>query len=509
MPLPHKSYRRPRRPPAHLRTKTGCLTCRRRRKKCDERRDTCENCARRWLTCIWPSPTATAASDDIQPDFSMPMLSPSPAGSPSIESIGIRVADTKRGLSNVTHEPTTVPSYAGVIPLASGSIFDLLRTKWLRQLIRPLASGLLIESYHQESMAMAMSTPFYMHSLLACCGAEYPVDDVNAREHFWRLSRKHYVRAITGLREALRASEPKLHRQAILRTVLMLCIFERSKPWPSSGVGAHLSGLAQLIQSESAWGSSDYPVPASSGAMIRRVMLEAFIFHATTSIPFQPFADQQSNLNVAMRLAESKLEGMFSEGTPAYPDSPVLGVPPKLFVLIREISLMHREHELSHVDYNRHLQLWQSLNSMGEQLSRHRYLYSAGAYCLESTTMENETPPLSAPWVTTCGSDPFLIGPKLYIIAANILLANMLKDARDHFTRTIPELVRDGVQLVSQLQPPKDYYAEYYGWPIYVLAKFVSCKQDQNCLLSQVNAFWKATRSGTMARLADMLVALG
>jgi hypothetical protein len=197
----------------------------------------------------------------------MPMLSPCPAGSPSIESIGlaefsgselpefplypvgynttpyiagsgthtlsnesdsIRVEDYHPGPLDLPHEPTTVFFYAGVISPASSSLFDLLRTKWLRQLIRPLASGLLIESYHQESMAMAMSTPFYMHSLLACCGAEYPVDDVNAREHFWQLSRKHYVRAITGLREALGASEPKIHKQAILRTVLMLCIFEVS-----------------------------------------------------------------------------------------------------------------------------------------------------------------------------------------------------------------------------------------------------------------------------------------
>lgn len=75
---------------------------------------------------------------------------------------------------------------------------------------------------------MAMHIPFYMNSLLACCAVEYPVDDanVNAREELSRLSKKHYIRAITGLREALAADEANIQRDAIVRTALILCIFE-------------------------------------------------------------------------------------------------------------------------------------------------------------------------------------------------------------------------------------------------------------------------------------------
>lgn len=36
------------------RSNTGCLSCRRRRKKCDERRPSCKACARNFLECIWP-----------------------------------------------------------------------------------------------------------------------------------------------------------------------------------------------------------------------------------------------------------------------------------------------------------------------------------------------------------------------------------------------------------------------------------------------------------------------
>ena len=41
------------RKPARLRTKTGCISCRRRRKKCDERKPTCLACERNFLICGW------------------------------------------------------------------------------------------------------------------------------------------------------------------------------------------------------------------------------------------------------------------------------------------------------------------------------------------------------------------------------------------------------------------------------------------------------------------------
>ncbi|CCG23212.1 Zcf3 predicted zinc-finger protein [Candida orthopsilosis Co 90-125] len=43
------------------RTKTGCFTCRKRKKKCDEDRvnGKCQACTRNFLECCWPEPAAT------------------------------------------------------------------------------------------------------------------------------------------------------------------------------------------------------------------------------------------------------------------------------------------------------------------------------------------------------------------------------------------------------------------------------------------------------------------
>lgn len=41
-------------PPTAPRSKTGCLSCRRRKKKCDELRPVCTGCTNNFLTCEWP-----------------------------------------------------------------------------------------------------------------------------------------------------------------------------------------------------------------------------------------------------------------------------------------------------------------------------------------------------------------------------------------------------------------------------------------------------------------------
>ena len=43
-----------------LRTLSGCLTCRRRRKKCDEARPQCTSCSKLGLRCVWNSSTGSS-----------------------------------------------------------------------------------------------------------------------------------------------------------------------------------------------------------------------------------------------------------------------------------------------------------------------------------------------------------------------------------------------------------------------------------------------------------------
>jgi hypothetical protein len=111
---------------------------------------------------------------------------------------------------------------------ASTPLFDFLTAVFLRQLIRPMASDAVIESATQESLMLAFRTPFYMHSLLACCGAEIPVQDLHSQVYFQKLARVHYIKAIAGLRKSLDTGLLNVDNTAIIRTSLTLCIYEVS-----------------------------------------------------------------------------------------------------------------------------------------------------------------------------------------------------------------------------------------------------------------------------------------
>jgi hypothetical protein len=69
----------------------------------------------------------------------------------------------------------------------------------------------------------------------------------------------------------------------------------------------------------------------------------------------------------------------------------------------------------------------------------------------------------------------------------------------------IDQLVTEAMSVVQQLQPARDYFAEYYCWPFLVLGLSLEHPPDQGFLMSQILAFWSATNNGTMRRLADML----
>ncbi|CCE83025.1 Piso0_002799 [Millerozyma farinosa CBS 7064] len=70
------------------RSRSGCLTCRKRKKKCDEHviNGKCEGCSRNFLACCWPTDGARTLSspEAATSEGSMPSFDSSPAASPCL-----------------------------------------------------------------------------------------------------------------------------------------------------------------------------------------------------------------------------------------------------------------------------------------------------------------------------------------------------------------------------------------------------------------------------------------
>lgn len=253
---------------------------------------------------------------------------------------------------------------------------------------------------------------------------------------------------------------------------------------------AHILGLAQLIQLHFQHKQTTPELQSETETNTARVILEAFIFHATTSIPFQQTTEQPEPVEAALSLAETRLQEMYRWKVPVYPESPVLGAPPKLFVYAREIALMHERSCAEGIDIARCHELQQLLSQFSQ----------SGAEELHPSPEDDR--------LVTATHKPLLLGPRLYILVSNILLKHMINNSSSIADGSLQELVCEGMRLVSELDPSTDYYAEYYCWPMVVLGTYTTDSTHRNCILSQAMAFWKATRNGTMRRLVDMLTTL-
>ncbi|GIK00876.1 hypothetical protein Aspvir_004905 [Aspergillus viridinutans] len=455
-----KSYRRPRRRPAHLRTKTGCLTCRSRKKKCDERASPCQNCLKRNIECVWPGRRASHANDQVTVPGSGDISAETVSGTE------YQLVDTQTpSIVTFSNGPAC---YSPVLSPANSQLFGFLQTIFLPQLIHPVTKGAVNELVTRESLRWAFQSPFCMHALLACAAAEIPVNNPEYR----RMAELHYIKAVSGLRQSITQAHGSSQWTVVLWTVLILCIYERSKPHHSQGVDVHLAGAAQLIQMYFRKKAPDASTIAT-GAWAR-LFLESFMFHVATSIPFQLTSTVSAPIDSAFSLAENLLEVLCRPHISVDATSPVLGVPPKLFQYVYSVARMYQRYpdgvDIRHCkDLEQDLRRWDSL--------------MAGTAAPE-----------------------LLAGPRLYVLCSRILL-NRLMHPDNRPDSLASELVSQAMVLVTQLRPAQDYFAEYYSWPFLVLGTCAEKQSDRQILLAQIQGFWQATNNGTMRRLEDMLTA--
>lgn len=208
---------------------------------------------------------------------------------------------------------------------------------------------------------------------------------------------------------------------------------------------------------------------------MQHLVRESFIFHVTTSLPFHDGDVHHGEIEAALALAEEAISQDFGSRYFAHLDSPVLGFPPQLFRCIYTVYRLYRMSDRAQIDPETWQGMDRSLCQWDERIM---------------ATMEGPADITSS-------------GPKLYILGCRILLRRM--SPSDLPDLSISLLVQEGMEIVGQLQPAQDYYADYYCWPFLVLGMNLGHTPDRDLLMRQVEAFGAATNNGTMRRLADML----
>lgn len=180
----------------HARTKSGCLTCRSRKKKCDEARPCCTGCRRGGLNCIWPR--------EAHPDLASQL--------------------TRNGVSGSRQLSVASTNAAYTLTAESG----ILLQHYLAVTAVLLPAGAPSRNpFIAHVLPLAQDDALLLHSVLAVSGAHlaYKLPEATAVE---LATHRHYLRAIRGVQETISRDQldDKYAIQRLSLVLAFLCQYE-------------------------------------------------------------------------------------------------------------------------------------------------------------------------------------------------------------------------------------------------------------------------------------------
>jgi hypothetical protein len=197
------------------RKRTGCLPCRFRRKKCDERKPGCLGCYRNGLSCIWPVPKAERDTTDTRKRLLPAAKTPSLVQKP-----GPFQSDNLQ----LVYSAQTIPAALSARP-------DILRThhgSTLFQLfVEHTADNLTSRDGPNNTwrtcfLPLSMCDSRILSGLLALSGAHLATGDLSVH------ARTHYAIALKSVMNSMHelVQGDTSNILSVLVTALVLCHFE-------------------------------------------------------------------------------------------------------------------------------------------------------------------------------------------------------------------------------------------------------------------------------------------
>ncbi|KAL5340548.1 fungal-specific transcription factor domain-containing protein [Aspergillus crustosus] len=270
-------------------TRSGCLTCKKRRKRCDEAKPSCHTCVRLGLTCegygsMWAVPLGPAACIFTSPR-SVKQRSPSSSPAPSVGSSVSLAGQTpptnfsvwsprpqdspdnksspfteqsdvgKQDGSSRQQDPVTDNQLVVASPSPSRLLSHLsnLETHYLQYHLEKgskLLANLETDENPLRSLLIprALSSPLLMSALCALSAVHFS----NRAYYSWSAEAegaKYYIDTMRGLRSTLTKCQPRSIPEDALLAITLLCKYEivrgSVKQW-----AVHLDALQTLVETQ-------------------------------------------------------------------------------------------------------------------------------------------------------------------------------------------------------------------------------------------------------------------
>ncbi|KAF5970443.1 transcriptional activator UGA3 [Fusarium coicis] len=263
----------------HPRSKNGCLTCRTKRKKCDEVKPVCSSCTRTGQECVWPSQEST--SQRAIPEHDSPS-EPLGISGPSMDSAALQY-------TSPSSSPRAAPPYGNLAHLSDNS--RPLYQQYLDVTAEMLTRGPCLDGnpFIRYLLPLAAADTLVLDCILAIGGAHLTVNDTTSTIQRARAlevaTRGHYATVLAGLQKLLSYQTgqiilPHEHTGAptpirILLILLLLCVYDHVQGHSRGSMYHHLKACRQYIHI-----LTSEPTPSNELKHLKGFILELYAYHA-------------------------------------------------------------------------------------------------------------------------------------------------------------------------------------------------------------------------------------
>ncbi|KAF5667706.1 aromatic amino acid aminotransferase I [Fusarium denticulatum] len=263
----------------HPRSKNGCLTCRTKRKKCDEVKPVCSSCTRTGQECAWPTQENT--SHRPIPEDGSPHEPPGAPG-PSTDSAALQSTST-------SSSPRAAPTYGNLVNISDNS--RPLYQQYLDITAEMLTRGPCLDGnpFIHYLLPLAATDTLVLDCILAIGGAHLTVNDTTSTIQRARAlevaTRGHYATVLAGLQKLLSYETgqiilPDEHTGRstpirVLLILLLLCVYDHVQGHSRGSMYHHLKACRQYINL-----LTSEPTPSDELKHLKGFILELYAYHA-------------------------------------------------------------------------------------------------------------------------------------------------------------------------------------------------------------------------------------
>ncbi|KAH6983706.1 fungal-specific transcription factor domain-containing protein, partial [Ilyonectria destructans] len=464
---------------ATLRTKTGCLTCRKRRKKCDERLPICDGCNLSRRHCQWPT-----LPDLLDRRFASHNRS--------------RYNQPQTAIAHFKPLGTTVDSELATfskVPAAQGVVSRDPEPVVLRHFMERFYSLLILPNCHPsfyngwliEIQDLIVHHKGLYYSVLACAASH--IYCANSSSQMQELSLTYYSNSIRELVRFLTRASRLENDNGLLMSVMLLCLQGCYGCDTYDDLPHHVAAATHILASrllDRRWRITRlFDRLAVESVLYQIFLVTTGLWSDSTGFYADFYADFWTQ---AERLLDRSL--LFPTCSTSL-NSPVLGVPVSLF----RVTLSLRQQCRSRVSCDQ---------AILDQIQSEVEAWEVALRCDQqlSSSSTNEPP---------CGQEKYYTDTgHLYAIIASVLLEHLA--GNETSTSPAPTAssdnwqVKKAVQILRRYQHDDGWARLFIGnWPVYTLGFLMSSPDDMELIRADLQRRWDLTNFAQISRFSQDL----